>query len=230
VDAKYKDVTFLSKVITGEELRRSLFERGYVELELTTPFVLGKAKWECTFLDRVDYQSGNIEDGLSVGCADFDKEEVSVSIHFFRSSDSSMCCVLRDGENGFRSLKVHPLVDDGEGLTDQIRFDLSKEQEGGILGIGTFNARDIKGLPLRQSTAAAEIKDRFPGPVEFTALLYVEVVEGGHFAITRFSFAAVKQLKDGTTRLSVFMSHEEEREHGVTLLHILSEIQCTEFP
>jgi hypothetical protein len=52
--------------------------------------------------------------------------------------------------------------------------------------------------------------------------------EGGHFAITQLSLAAIKQKMDDTG-VEVFKSLKEEKEHGVTPLHILSELQCTAF-
>lgn len=67
VDVNYKDVTVFSKVITGEDLC-SLCEIGQVILiQKNMPCILGKAKWESTFEDRVDYKSSRNEDGLSVG-------------------------------------------------------------------------------------------------------------------------------------------------------------------
>lgn len=124
--------------------------------------------------------------------------------------------------------KVHPLVNDGESLTDQDRFDLNKEQTTGWLEIGRLNSRDMKGQPLQQS--AAEIKDEFCMPVKFDAVLYLEVIEGAHFATRRFPLLWLQNKQKMTRRLAVFNSHEEKEEHRVMLLHILSELHCTEFP
>lgn len=59
------------------------------------------------------YESGHIEDDLSVGCIDFEKDEVRVGIHFLQLIDLAMCCVLRyDGGNWFLPLsppKIHLL-------------------------------------------------------------------------------------------------------------------------
>ena len=41
------------------------------------------------------YESGHIEDDLSVGCIVFEKDEVRVGIHFLQLIDLAMCCVLR---------------------------------------------------------------------------------------------------------------------------------------
>jgi hypothetical protein len=110
--------------------------------------------------------------------------------------------------------KVHPLVDDGESLTDQDRFDLNKEQTIGWLEIGRLNHRHMKGLPLQQS--AAEIKDEFSMPVKFDAVLYLEVIEGAHFATRRFSL--------------LWLQSKQKMTLEGWLLHILSELHCTEFP
>lgn len=122
-----------------------------------------------------------------------------------------MCCVFRDGGNlFFLPPKVHPLVDDdGESLTDQDRFDLNKEQTTGWLEIGRLNHRDMKGLPLQQS-AAEMIKDEFSMPVKFDA------VEGAHFATRRFSL--------------LWLQNKQKMTLEGWLLHILSELHCTEFP
>jgi hypothetical protein len=234
IHASYKNVPIVAGVITGQHLDLFL-KGGATGLKLPTPFVLGKAMWDFSAYHTMWYERGNNalrRKGLSVGCAEFDEKELNVRIHLFRKTDSAMCCVCRSEgheEKKRKPLFAHPLIEQGERITHQSKFDFSREQVGGFFGIGPFKVQAIKGLPLRQTTAAAEIRRRFPDPVDFVCYLCFEVVEGDYFAIAGIGVGALKQSKSDNNEVVQFNSHKEAKVHGVTLLHILSELQGTEF-
>jgi len=78
---------------------------------------------------------------------------------------------------------------------------------------------------------AKEIKDRFSEPLsifaDFCFGFLLDFVEGDVIAIVGIIITAV--FPSGR-KVVTFLSQEEEKKHGVTLLHILSELHGNEFP
>jgi hypothetical protein len=197
--------------------------RGSIGLKLGRPFIVGKAFWECSGEDMLLYLNGHTARGLDVGCPEFDRDQLDVSIHYFRTTDCTMLRVLHhqatDSPQEYFSLRLHPNQDE--------TVDMHREQDGGLLAIGPYRADDLKGLPLRKTREAAEIQRRFPEPIDFTCYVIFKMVGRGSFGMTELYFDVMKKSKKWDSHVERFKSLEEEKEHGVTLLHILSELQGT---
>jgi hypothetical protein len=104
---------------------------------------------------------------------------------------------------------------------------LHEEQERGFLKIGPCRTDDLKGLPLRKTKEAAEILHRFPEPADFACYMIFKMVRRGYFAMMELYIDAMKKPKNGGSSVERFKSLVEEKEHRVTLLHILSKLQGT---
>jgi hypothetical protein len=197
--------------------------RGSIGLKLGRPFIVGKAFWECSGEDMLLYLNGHTARGLDAGCPEFDRDQLDVSIHYFRTTDSTMLRVLHqqatDSPQKYFPLRLHPNHDE--------TVDMHREQDGGLLAIGPYRADDLKGLPLRKTKEAAEIQRRFPEPIDFTCYVIFKMVGRGSFGMTELYFDVMKKSKKWDSHVERFKSLEEEKEHGVTLLHILSELQGT---
>ena len=216
---KYKGISVVSECITGEGMER-FCTNGGIGLRFHRPFIFGKAVWESSEEDMEQYLNGNTARGLDIGCLEFDRDQFEVIIHYFRTTDSTMLCLLHqkatDCPQEYFPVRLHP---------DYI--DYHEEQERGLLEIGPYRADDLKGLPLRKTREAAEILHRFPEPIDLACYVIFKMVRRGHFAMTEMYLDAMKKSKNGVITVERFKSLQEEKEHGVTLLHILSELQGT---
>lgn len=223
VSLKHKEATFIDLVVDGERLVE-LLERHETTYEFQEPKVLGKAAWLNLKLHRVWLHDPN--DNQAIDC--------SVSIHLFRYNDSSISCVLdcptNEGGHCGDELYVYPKLNPGEVFTENTEFDLSRGQRTQYFCFSPWIFGDVglvlrKGCPLRQTALAVEIKKRLSDrPVVFEIYCKLAVVNGGLFAITSLTIKAVQLLpfdhdvdEAGTVRFFA--------DHGVTLLHILSEIE-----
>lgn len=231
VHLKYKGKPLFSTIVCDEFLN-TLVTEGSIGFYLTEPAVLGKAEWEqFSAKDISDYEKGTLEKPLEALWDGLDAEEFDISIHMFRYSDSTMACVLRPSPEDTNlwddGIMVHPKP--GKTLTPQTEFDLSREQEPSTISFGDRYFPEHP--PLKRSSLANEIKRRLPDPVFFSFYCDIGVVDGGMFAITGFDIEMLKL--EGTVEQSEidnFDCRKEEATHGVTLLHILSEIQGTSVP
>jgi hypothetical protein len=214
---KYKGVIIVSEVIEGEGMER--FCARTVGLKLARPFNLGKAFWECTAEEMRLYQEGQNEYGLNAGCPDFDPANLQVKIHYYRTTDSTMACVLdsKTSPQEYFPLRLHPSPDQ--------TVDLSREQQGGLLGLGPYRSETIQGLALRKTRQAAEINRRFPDAIDLSCYVLFKMGKRGDFGMTEIYFDVMKKPKKADLPAEKFKTRDEESEHGVSLLHILSELQ-----
>jgi hypothetical protein len=215
---KYKGVAILSQVIEGEGMER-FCERGSIGLRLYRPRKLGLAFWEVSREEIWLYLERQNDSGLEVGCRpEFDPADVDVRIHYYRTTDSTMACVLSSEECGqqYFPLRLHPLPD--------LTVDSSKGQNVGVLGIGTFRVENFRGLPLRKTRKACQIRRKFPDPIDFCAYAIFKMDERRDFVITEVYVDVMKKPKNGELVVEKFNTLEE-KERGVSLLHILSELQ-----
>jgi hypothetical protein len=193
--------------------------RGSIGLNLVRPFTLGKTFWECSREEMQLYLDDQNEYGLEVGCPAFDIAKLDVRIHFYRTTDSTMACLLSSDtspQDNF-SLRLHPSPDE--------TFDLSEGQKGGFLAIGPYRAQQFAGLPLQKTRQAADIRRRIGNPIELACYVMFKMDKRGDFGLTAVYFHVMKQPKRENVIVERFKTKEEEREHGVTLLHILSELK-----
>jgi hypothetical protein len=165
------------------------------------------------------YLDGQNAFGLEVGCPEFDPASLNVQIHYYRTTDSTMACLLSSDTSpqDIFPLRLHPGPDE--------TVDLSREQKGGFLSIGPFRAEHFAGLPLRKTRQAADIRRRLVDPIELSCYVMFKMDKRGYFGMTELYLDVLKKQKRDDVIVERFDTTEEEKEHGVTLLHILSELK-----
>ena len=122
------------------------------------------------------------------------------------------------------TLLVYPDIQQGQVVSRDTKFDLSKPQDQGRLSYYDWKQGRKTRLPLNHSRNAHEIISRFPHHVEFGLGYCLNVVNEDQFAITKI-FIDASYLCPERLELCVFNSDEEKEKSGVTLLHYLSELQ-----
>lgn len=205
-----------------------LLNEGGCVVTLAHPFVVGKAKWNTSQWQMDSYARsyavGNANEGLPVRCDTFDRQKFEISIHLHRHKEK-MICVFRSQdrirESRVQRTRVHPIVsppDDGA-VTSQSKFDLTKEQIHGSLAYKKLATHER--LPFKTDWLSLQVAARLPHPIHFACGVRFGVVGDDDFAITHIDYWAF--WNDPVDRcLRPYNSVEEVKEHGVTLLHILS--------
>lgn len=224
VDVKMNGRSILNTV-NGADQYHYLLETGTVMAKSEAPIVIGKVEWDFTEEQRRDFRRGSATRSLlPVRCKEFDGKKIDTRVHVYRDvpGEPSMCCIFdSDGYTLERSMRARPLVDEGEEISNETKFDTDCEFRNTVEIKKPFNA--IQGWPLRDSDMANAIQRRLGCPIFLKFWLYLRVVEDDMLAITGFSMEACKKL--GPDNCPRFNSQEEKKKHGVTLLHILSELQ-----
>jgi hypothetical protein len=110
---------------------------------------------------------------------------------------------------------LHPLPD--------LKVDVSKGETTGVLGVGSYRVENFQGLPLRKTKQAYQLRRRFPDPIDLTAYVVFKMDKQRNFVMTELFIDIMKKPKPGELMVKRFKS-SEEKEHGVSLLHILSEL------
>jgi hypothetical protein len=191
----------------------------------STPAIIGKANWWFNPDNDDDwyYEDYNYQWGQEVICNDFDEEKFDVSLHMSRGTDQARFCLFRsnDREVEFGGCRAHPRLAYGELITPTTEFDLTKEQRYACLGYLPLY-RD-EHMVFKRSKMATEILYRLPCSIFFDVRLCFGVLEGGHYALTETEIIAYSTVHG--RHPEVFNSCYEEQIHGVSLLHILSELQ-----
>jgi hypothetical protein len=99
-------------------------------------------------------------------------------------------------------------------------FDLSKSRIPRIVVLG--GDRDgIMTWPRKQSRQADAIMNQLSFPVRVAHELVFDVVEGDRFVLKAFGIQAIKLTRPNQL---IFESQKGLKNHGVSLLHILSEL------
>ena len=208
----------------------SFLETGRFGASLETPIDLGKAVWSFTARDRMRYERGDNVDGLRYTCDrnDFDFEKLSVSVSLVRhvGGDGAAIFSLYDS-NLLQAIlhasgSAHPVVaNDGSTIDQTSHFDLSKKRTEGKFMVR--ESRDgIKTWPLKPSQQVDAIMRRLSFAVRVAPLLVFDVVEGDRFVLEACYITAMKY--EHTGEYGVFDSRKEVKDHGISLLHILSEL------
>ena len=230
VHIKYDGKMIYTSTSGGSYMKRYLLEEGGVKISIAkdASIILGKAQWNCSEEDLLRYERRMpTAVGLKVKCQGFDERKLDVSVHVYNSKDNTMCCVFRSTERNFYSLRpirAHPSIQEGERVTLQSKFDLTREQQQGILRSSPPNPEER--LPMKQTWKAFNILQRLPFPIDFDMDLCLDIVEGGNVGITQFGIHSLWNDSERKNRAcNRFDSRKEEKKHGVTLLHILSELQ-----
>jgi len=227
VHIKYKDVPVVSATCSAEDLV-PLMEGGRVSISLGSSAILGNAEWDFPGCDKLSYEADDC-DGFPVWCQDFDVSKLHVLIHVYRATDTSMCCVFDSNDSSpllVKSAQVHPCLEEGDNeITRKTKFDLSKPRSLGLLSYVKPKGGDIRSWPLRDTKEAAEISLRLPYPIRLAAALQCGVVKDDKFSICSLTLFAMETNGDYGGSGREFRSQEEAKKHGVTLLHILSELQ-----
>ena len=235
---RHKGAPIYSQVVSGEDLSEFL-GKGNSTWPLKSPIIIGKAEWETTPLDLLTYRYGYEPGdrlGLPVVCPTLDFHQLDVRIHMLRCTDSAMCCVFKSKpkRKDIRFI-VHPLVK-CERITPQARLDLSRPYDRVSCSLGPSPQDAFDSLPLRDSLLSNEIMMRFAEPLGFSCDIGFDFVDTNgedHMAITAIQIGALyPRLHENklSSELAHFESEQEAMKHGVTLLHILSELQANEFP
>jgi hypothetical protein len=165
------------------------------------------------------YRDGQNEYGLDVGCPDFDPADLQVQIHYYRTTDSTMACLLTSDTSPRDTfpLRLHPGPDE--------TVDFSREQEGGILAIGPYRAEHFAGLPLRKTRQATDLRRRLMDSIDLACYVLFKMDNRGYFGMTEVFLDVMKKPKKENIRVERFKTTEEAKEQEVTLLHILSELK-----
>lgn len=232
---RYDGKSALSAVLSGHQLDY-LLEDGAICWDFAEPFVIGKAEWNYSERQKLDYEaetnSAN-RSGLPVKCNAFDADKLDATIHVISSSASrgeSMSRVFDSSELGrpsmTRSPSAHPRLEQGETLTQETKYDTTRDDECGSIIFTIPRDKTFSAWPLRDSKEAALIQERIEHPLFFKMKIRVGAIKGGNFVINGFDLFVCKSgIPDSKPRYPVFRSSEEKEKHGVTLLHILSELQ-----
>lgn len=225
------------KIYSGEiskELVRDLLTVGKGFEHLPLPVVFGKIEWNFSALERVHYERGISPGGrgLPVKCNEYDETKVEARIHLLRKPDSAMCCLYDSQEccpTECLLWYLHPKVEADETVTRQAAIDTTKSVKHSKVLMENFRNRVVENWPLKNCDQATAIMNKFPYPVRLAVVPVPTVVNGTQFAINRIAVYVVRmnetERASTRTEFSLFASDEEEKKHGVSLLHILSEIQ-----
>lgn len=224
----YKGAPLIDLNITGREMLTPLLDHGSVEITLENPVVLGAAEWN--FLphqvDRTVNMYRTYHYGLPIQCKHLNWMEFDASIHCLRLTDSAMICLLKSKTPGCDESDepigrggAHPLVQESEPFSTDCQFDLSKPH--------IFHSLTFPGgvPPLGESQMVSEILSRIRHLVYFKLSANLRIIDPNLVEIY-------------SVRLEVY-SNPDHNEHGfmgsifagepdgVSLLHILSELQAT---
>lgn len=219
VDFKKKGKSLFSGSVTGDELL-PLLTNGKMTISNNSnePAVLGEVEsW------------GNSSDGFKAfGPKDYNGEDYDASMQLVRLTDSHTCCVFERTLRWPDIIAPEAAVERGPPGPAIIDWE---DASIGYLGWGDGVHDTKKGLPLRKTAAAGQIRNRFPAPFAFqvTPRLHImpgKEIENGKCDLfieaASFDIEAVKyEEEDDRVR---FDSEKESRKHGVTLLHLLGEL------
>jgi len=231
VNINYDGKVILSERLSTQPFFKKLSEEGGIRFGFVKPFICGKAEWAFNDEDRFTYESGLwAHQGLPVTCADFDSSKLQAEIVVVRDVrndraicsiyDSSNCIPLCDNTKNL--VNVHPIIEEDGAINNRCKFDLEKEQTQRAIKYYERSSH-VENWLLKPSTQAAEILRRLPCRVRLGVHALFRVVDKGCVAFTHFEIVTAKYEKDGT--IYPFISSEEATKHGVTLLHLFSELQ-----
>lgn len=146
-----------------------------------------------------------------------------------RTTDQATCCIFKSKARVPQQLgmiRVHPLVEDGETITSDSKMDLSKTQKPRVIRLQEKVDPDEQ-FAMKRSVNTGFILQKLPKNVYFGADLCFSVVDGGNVALTKLEIVALTvQVDNDEADGSVHTFRNAEHvEHGVSLLHILSELE-----
>ena len=135
----------------------------------------------------------------------FSTGDLDVRMHMVRwsneSTDAALCCLLNSEKT----------------------YEFPFNKENFMFGASNLQEISERWLPLRQSQASRVIQPRLSGPVVFIGRLVFQVDVSGSFALVGIRISA-NQAPAGAG-LERCPLQDFTRENGVTILHILSEIE-----
>lgn len=229
IHIKYEGRPIFNTALNGEKKLKTLFGvNGGVRVNLRNPIAIGNAVWDFTEAERLVYQYGLLQErGLPVRCENFDPSKLSVQIHLYRSLDRGMCCLFSSKtmtRAGPSRLFVHPKNDDSTvPITQESKFDLDKGHPHSTISYRRPLPGEDMAWPLQHTPQANVILETFPDALLFETILEVGIDGNGAACITKISLlATAKDAKNG-----VYRRFRNNESHGVTLLHVLSELQAT---
>ena len=232
VHVGYKGTSLIDLNVTGEEMLAPLLEHGEVEIELDRPVVLGTAEWAFTARHVKDF--GDYHYGLPIQSQSRDWTAFNASIHCFRFTDSAMACLFQASKPGHCEYGplggggVHPLIQKGEDISTSCQFDLSKPNIFTGLTFPDIVGEPRQVPPLQQSPMATEILSRMGQLVYFQLDVRLRVTEPNLVAIHAVKIKVTSdEYNEHGWDGSIFEGTKEVDRHGVSLLHILSELQAT---
>lgn len=235
INIKHKGTPISSMMFNLGKSLSPFIEHGGVKINFPSrKIVLGKAEFAFSEEELLAYQRGGArgvaQQGLTVQCKDFDPSNLDVRIHLYRSSDQAMACLFSSQHcssiRGLARVRAHP--ENVENITLQSKFDLTRDQKTFFLSYKQpTDTEAIQGWPLKHTHQASLIMEALnQAPLYLEPHLGLGVIEGDQFAITKIVLHSM--IKDSDSPLPRrFKSKQETKQHGVTLLHVLSELQGT---
>lgn len=137
------------------------------------------------------------------------------------------CCIYSSKDRTPKqnsALYVYPDIQQGQVVSGDTTFDLSKQRRQGCLSHVEWKQGHKTRLPLTPSTTQ-EMISRFPHHVEFGVGYGLNVVVNeNQYAITEIFVEAMYPCPE-RLKLVRFNSDEEKEKSGVALLHYFSELQ-----
>ena len=180
-----------------------------------------------------------------------DGHYIWLNVHLVRIPDKQMCCILnnmQDDDDDDDDDDYHWNIDQWLWLEklddsdDDIEldtldfqdpeidnyFDFEAGWEPMIVDLSNFSDEpQTRGLRLQLTGTATEIMARFPSVVEFFATVSLGLTKDRKIEIIGFTLEATKRWQVGAVEWDNFYKCKAENK-GVTLLHILSELECPE--
>ena len=173
---------------------------------------------------------------------------IVLKVWLVRIPDKKMCCILDNWQyddyhwNIDQWLWLEKLDDCGDDIEldtldfqdPEIAKDLSNhfDFEAGwepmIVDLSDFSyPSQNRGLRLQFTSMANEINARFPSVVEFFSTVSLGLTKDRKMEVIGFTLEATKIWREGGGEWDNFYKYKAENK-GVTLLHILSELECPE--
>lgn len=207
VDVSVRGKSVVSDLYSGEELFNALTKNGIVPVGLNKPHVVGKK--QCWFHPRGCQCANN-----NSKC-NFNRHEYDARVHFISFSNfGTSCCVYEPSQKEFTM--ESPLI---ENVPDEENFtwiDCGRSLNG--------QRPYRRGLTLRNNPESAEIERRLRAEVCFFFSIRLGVF-GDDIVINGFQIDVLYCKHDeGSTRWSRF-DEQFSQETGVTLIHVLEQIQ-----
>ena len=225
----------------GGDLLSHLLQTGSAVYELSKPVALTKAKWgkykQGDLKTSEDFDQHKDEKGrYPIWGKDLAVAEIEIIVYLVDKTDYSMSCVFdsRKGPLTITPVGGHPFAHPiKRSMEDKVSPNSGMDKSDQNCSIVLFGPQEYgrqlalkevqcRKLTLSFSEAANSIANRLSAPIAFCCGFRLGLVDNmNSFGIDHICVIAVK---GGDDHVEWFNSEIEAEKHGVTLLHILSEL------